>query len=502
MKKFIIGLLVASTMMSCGGDNGEDSVTPTNPKDDITITAQLVNSSFVGNGPQWGGYDVLQAWTGSPTLSTADWNTLFERIRFMRPPFVRIMISDGWNYIDNGNYNPEKSQHVLFKILDFCQAEGISVLFGEWGHQGGSSAIAPNFVENSSNFLDYLVNTKGYSCIKYFNMVNEPNGDWSSIKNNYALWKDLVAQYYAKLEEKGIAPKVKMIGPDIAIWDANHTSWVMNTRLDLGSKMGAYDIHTYPNETVVREGSYGKSIIRPYKSAAEPNKPMIMGELGFKYSPTSELGKENAKRIAADKYASDDSQMHVYDGFYAIDMADAVIQNMMEGYAGVILWSFDDAQYNIDGGGSTKLKRWGFWNILGAEKFENPNDENIRPWFYTMSLLCRYFPAGTQIYSVELPNKKGVRAIAGVKDGKTTVAIVNSHLVSYTVNLKMANGSIIEKAKTYKYVSGKGSTYTATTDAKGFATPISTNESIDLTNGKAKVIELPAQSFVLITNMN
>ena len=73
-----------------------------------------------------------------------------------------------------------------------------------------------------------------------------------------------------------------------------------------------------------------------------------MGELGFKYDPASDLGKENAKRILADKYASDDSNMFIYDCILRrIDMADAVIQNMRAGYAGVILWDLDDAMYNL-----------------------------------------------------------------------------------------------------------------------------------------------------------
>ncbi len=49
----------------------------------------------------------------------------------MRPPFVRIMVADGWNYMVNGKFSPSKSEAVLTKILDFCQAEGIEVLLGD-----------------------------------------------------------------------------------------------------------------------------------------------------------------------------------------------------------------------------------------------------------------------------------------------------------------------------------------------------------------------------------
>ncbi len=498
MKILLILVFAIIFSVSCKKPKDPDpSISDT--KNDLTIKAGIITQSFVGNGPQWGGYDVLQSWTGSSTLSDADWNTLYQRVRFMRPPLVRIMVDQGWNYLVNGKYDPSKSNPVLIKILDFCQAEGITVMFGEWGHQGGTS-INTTWLENSAKFIEYLLNTKNYTCIKYFNMVNEPNGDWSSINGNYSLWKSLIDQFYAKLVEKGIASKIKIIGPDIAIWDANLTSWVTNTNFDLGDKVGAYDIHTYPAETEVREGTY-KNMVKAYKNASPPAKEMLMGELGFKYASNSTLGQQNAQRIANDPYASTDCNMFVYDAFYGIDMTDAIIQNMLAGYAGSILWDLDDAMYNIDGGGSTKLKRWGFWNILGSEKFGNAADENIRPWFYPMSLMCRYFPQGARIFDVALPDKKGLRAIAGEKNGKYTIAIVNSNYTSYEINLKMETGLTLSSMNSYKYISGVGALFTGKKDSNGFALPEETNITIDFTAGKSKGISIAGQSFLLFTNM-
>jgi len=501
MKMKVILLWACAVLLSSAscGESDTPDIPDADPRNDLVIKAEVINQSFVGNGVQWGGYDILNTWTGSPTLSAGDWNKLFQRVRFMRPPIVRIMISAGWNYMADGQYNPSKSEAVLLKILDFCEQEGIAVMFGEWGHIGGTG-IDQTWLENSAKFIEWLINTKGYSCIKYFNMVNEPNGDWSSINGNYALWKDLIMQFHAKLVEKGIASKIKLIGPDVAVWSTNLTSWVQNASVDLGDKLGAYDIHTYPKETEVRDGSY-QTMVRAYRNAAPAGKDMLMGELGFKYASSSTLAVKNQQRIAADKYASDDSNMMVYDAFYGIDMADAVIQNMRAGYGGVIFWDLDDAMYNIDGGGSTRLKRWGFWNILGEERFENPADENVRPWFYTMSLLCRYFPKGTTIYQASLPDKTGLRAIAGGKDGKHTIVIVNSHTVGYSVNLKMESGPVINNAKIYRYQAGKNAAFTGNADSSGFAQPETTDETISLEDGAYKQLEIPAQSFLMITNM-
>lgn len=498
MKKFLALIVIFNLSLACKKEaNSVGAVTDS--RSDLVIKSSVITPSFVGNGAQWGGYDAVKTWTGNPTLSDSDWEKLYKRVRFMRPPLVRIMVSPGWNYMINNAFDPSKSEDILVKILNFCQTEGISVMIGEWGHSGGTS-IDQSWLENSSKFLDWLINTKKYTCIKYFNMVNEPNGDWSSIKGNYALWKTLIEQFYAKLVEKGLNAKIKLIGPDIAIWNTNSTSWVFNTNFDLGAKIGAYDIHTYPTDIQVQEGAY-QNMVKAYRNAAPETKEMLMGELGFKYDATSSLGVENAQLISNDPNASSDSNMMIYRSFYGIDMASALIQNMLAGYSGSMIWDLDDAMYNIDGGGSTKLKRWGFWNILGAEKFGNAADENIRPWFYPMSLMCRYFPGGAKIFDVSLPDKKGLKAVACEKDGKYTIAIVNTGYVSYDVNLKMENGVTLASLNTYKYIAESGASFTGKVDGDGFAVADEANVAIDFQNEKAKTMTIPGKSFFLLTNI-
>ena len=498
MKRFITFIAIICLSLACKKVSVSVPVV-TDSRNDLIIKKSVITPSFVGNGAQWGGYDILKSWTGNPTLSDADWVKLFKRVKFMRPPLVRIMISAGWNYLSNGVYDPTKSDQVLVKILDFCQTEGISVMIGEWGHSGGSS-IDQSWLENSAKFLEWLINTKKYSCIKYFNMVNEPNGDWSSMNGNYGLWKSLIEQFHAKLTEKGLINKIKIIGPDIAIWDTNLTSWVSNANFDLGAKIGAYDIHTYPTDIQVLDGDYQK-MVQAYKNVAPNSKEMLIGELGFKYASTSSLGIENAQLISNDPYASTDSNMMVYRSFYGVDMASALIQNMLAGYAGTIVWDLDDAMYNIDGGGSTKLKRWGFWNILGAEKFSNAADENIRPWFYPVSLMCRFFPQGSKIYDVSVPDKRGLKAVACEKDGNYTIAILNAGYVNYDINLKMESGIVMSSLSTYTYISGTGAAFTGKVDADGFAVADESNVTIDLQKNNAKTMTIPGKSFLLLTNM-
>ncbi len=88
-----------------------------------------ISLNFEGIGAEIGGYDNLKDVTGNASLTESDWNTMFERLRFMRPGLVRIMGSRGWNYSIDGVYNPDKSKDILFKYLIFVRKK-ILPLFG------------------------------------------------------------------------------------------------------------------------------------------------------------------------------------------------------------------------------------------------------------------------------------------------------------------------------------------------------------------------------------
>lgn len=481
-------------------DNDGPEVTVDN---ELIVTGNVLSTDFVGNGAQWGGYDMVPTWLGTETLSDEDWNTLFQRIDFMRPPFLRIMTSAGWSYDNNGTYDELSKTASLLKMLDYAQSRNIEISYGEWGHHylnDNVEHIDMDWIANSVRFLNFLVNTRGYTCIKTVNIINEPNGYWSSTSGNYNAWKTVQELYLAEMQNYELS-HLQLMGPDVAIFNSvADLAWLQNSNNDLNEHMGLYDIHVYPKQLIVRNGDY-TDMLQAYRDAIPNNKRIVLGEVGFKYDEVdAELRDRNLAAIAADPYAGDDSNMMIYEPFYGIDMAEAMIQAMRAGFSGSLVWSMDDAMYNSPDNGNwttDKLKRWGFWNILGEELCGDASDEAIRPFFYPVSLLCRYFPAGTDIYSVELPDKKGLRAIMGEKDGKYTIAIVNSNFVSYTLNMK--SEFIPETTMNqYRYKS-TDEAFIGEVDENGFAVPEKENINYDFNNGVE--ISLEGESFLLFTNM-
>ena len=480
---------------------------------------QYVSRNYTGNGVQWSAYphaDAPDAEWGQ-IMTEKKWKMVFHRLDYMKPQLVRVMDLANWRYLKGFDKDGEpildfNSPEVktLRKLLDYCQRNDITVLFGEWGCpsqiQSGDSkssghfkgANDPRWIQIIIKYLDFLINTKGYTCLKYYNLVNEPNGYWASTNGNWDEWSDGVKMLQNALVSSGLSKKISIAGPDVVAEYNNPVSkysgieWVAETARQLDDYIGIYDIHAYTRYEMVRSGNFFKLYSRIAQSAKNVNKPIIFGEIGFDKSV-----KENIERIKTDKYASEDSQMSVYDFSYGIDMADVAIQIMSSGYSGAAAWDLDDAMHTLgDAGDKQKLKRWGFWNSLGTELCNNPADENIRPWFYSWSLICRYFPNGSNIVKSDSTSMEGVRLVAATKNKHLTIALVNNGNKDRKLSLKVNGGSFSSTAvKKFIY-----SDNVRPEDGNGF--PIPQKTKINFASKKIIEVEIPPKSFILFTSLN
>ncbi len=407
---------------------------------------------FIGHGVQWSAYphaDSNEADWGF-LITDEKWEELYKRVDFVNPHIIRVMDVASWRYFKGLNKQNQpvldfETQEVksLCKLLDYCQKNNITVLFGEWGAPGfwktknkkANSILKANddrWIDMITQYLDYLILKKGYTCIQYYNLVNEPNGYWASTDGNWEEWKEGYQKLNEALQKKGLHKYVKLSGPD-AVTQWNHPKhpkkahdWVYSTVEELDSITGLYDFHIYADQDLIRTGNF-ISYLAPFSTEInKTKKPFVLGELGMKYSGV--LNEENKRRGEKDPYAGpDDSSMFVYDYFYGVDMADAAIQSMLAGVGGAIAWDLDDAMHTVgDLGGKDQLKKWGMWNIL-AEEFGNLEiDKKPRPWSYSWTLLCNLFPPKSTVfkptYSVE---NDSVRSVAITYKDHFTTTIVN-----------------------------------------------------------------------------
>lgn len=463
---------------------------------DATITVDnntIINPNYIGNGVQWDPYQ-LDYGEKQLKISSEDWRKLYARLDFMKPQFIRVMINTT-SVIESDTLNTTKNYENIAPILEYCQSRNVKVVLGDWGDcmvDSKTNMISEKNLKMAAKYLDFLFKTKGFSCIQYYNMINEPNGYWSATDENYDLWKNAIVYFSSELKVLHLDKAVSLMGPDIAIWKTDKVDWITNTVKDFDPEIGVYDIHTYPSKITVNSGEY-TNILKAYKNAVPINKPIVMGEIGFKFLEKEDeaLMKENIERAKAKPYASvEDSQMFVYDYVYGSDMADALIQTINAGYSGSIAWMLDDAMHGREQ--KNKLKVWGFWNILGDEYF-GKDEEIVRPWFYAWSLFTKYMPSGSQVYKVTVTGSPDVKAIAVNKGKKYMIAMVNVSSKEKNISLTSTELPILNDMKQFIYAKEK-----LLLEGDHLLLPSKKGFEMNFKNNIKEVI--PAEGIILLTN--
>lgn len=472
------------------------------PREELTITvsSESLQDGYLGNGVEWDPYDEAEAWGSA--LSEADWQKLFKRLDFMRMGYVRCMINSPYRYFDpeTGKYDKTRNIESISRLLRYCTDNGITVIYGEYNPPTWDMKADQAWIDMSVDYLNYLVNDLGFTCIKYFVIFNEPDGNWASTDGDFELWKTMFLRFAEKMKEyPGLPEQVKLAGPDVVIDYKNPASsydaagWVKHTAAQLDEQVGLYDIHAYPGQHQVRSGSYA-GILARHKQYVPRGKKIVLGEAGYKYwrEADSLLMKEYNRRTQNHPFTKgSDSNMLVYDYFYGLDMALLCMEVMNGGYAGMAAWMLDDAMHsNGDSGKTEDIKLWGMWNILGEEVFNAPEEEEIRPWYYTWALMCRYFPAGCRILKIAHDRSQGIYAVAGEHEGKQVLAVVNVSDADKRLHIRLPGKW--ENMTRYLYREGN-----MKTDENGYPVPVQTGLTLD--GGYQTVLK--AQTFILLTNM-
>lgn len=485
MMKYVTTIIMLALVLSCGRIGGDRIIVSVD-------SGCILSRDYLGNGVEWDPYDEALSW-GSE-VSDADWEKLEARLDYMRPGYVRCMINSPFTYYDaqTGRYDRTRNIGALARLLDYCQEHGVNVIFGEYNPPRWDMKDSEEWVRMSVDFLNWLVIERGYDCIKQFVIFNEPDGNWASTNGDYEFWLSMARRFDARMSEcPGLKEKVRLAAPDAVMNYRNPASkydsegWVANAARDLGDIASIYDVHAYPGRRFVLSGDFCKSMVS-MRSNVPSDSRIVLGEAGYKYQsdPADSLyWKEYQRRCEGHPYTrGSDCNMLVYDYFYALDMPFLAMESMNAGFSGIAAWMLDDAMHtNGDSGRPEDLKIWGMWNILGEEVFDDASQEDVRPWYYTWSLICKYFPSGSDILKVDVDKCYGFTAAAAVKDGKMSVAMVNCNEEDKAIAIALPRA--LEDASIFSFSRPGTLTETAAPEKRMLR------------------MNLPAESFLLLTEM-
>jgi hypothetical protein len=483
---------------------------------------ELAGPKLMGLGVEWDPYDTFR-----PTA--AAWDLTFSRVAYMHPGFIRVVepASDyfkGYDALHDPTYR-WNSTHVrqLLQILTFAQTHAITVVLGDWGNPllDGDPRVPADFIAQLRD--DY-----GFTNIRYYDPINEPNYNPSC---DFTCWTGVMSALTRELSQLGMSGSVQLVGPDNGnSWDDTSSAraldqtvgldgdspitdvWVTQTLQSIPGLIGAYDSHRYATIWGIEHGVYGDQMLSRREEISNldsPLKPYFEGEVGMVAREAPPFAGDLSPRASAAAALIDpsehsaqgsfvDSQPHIGQFDYGVWMGDLAIQAVDGGLSGASAWDLDDAMHVGGGYGSQNLKRWGFWNSLGGTDGYPTSDLNLRPWFYTWSVLSRSFPAGSQALTVPSTHLPGLRLAAAKIPSAGgygfSFAIVNDSSAPRSVRLAVPYLAEALTLARYDYFRAD-----RPTDVNGFPRPARMLKNVWLSRGLT--VHLPSRGLVILSSL-
>ena len=465
-------------------------------------SSYVVSSSFDGLGVEWGTYE------DTNKMVKGSWSRVLTAVDKLNPALVRCMTNLDWfvtDFDDKGtvdpeddtwNYNFNNKQMVnASAVLDHCQAKGIKVAFGVWNVIGNAdpekdiygmipnASADPRWAKMCADLMEYLVKTKGYTCIRWFVNTNEPNviGNKGTSKNAYNttdLWIQGVKNVRSALDKIGLN-EVSIVGGDTTTILGSQ-EYLIKSAKEIPGILDNYGVHLYVNNSQIDKGEYQGVVRKLYQQVQDEDdalgksKQMYIWEAGL---------------LSGKKQDTDCNELIMTYG-YGLRMADYTIQSLNAGINGIVYWDLDDAMHFMYTENGTNAKEWGMFSTLATAEL---GKQEYRPWYHSSVLLTNVLRPGNVIYGSK-SNPEGVRSLATVNPDRTQggVVVVNNSKKKITQDLVLEE-EIKTEGKLYIYMYNENS---LRIDANGFVAP---NHVIDGSLNNKLTLEIPASTMVVVS---
>lgn len=468
-KHFIILTFLYFLIISC---KQNDLV---NPILKTSISSSL-STKWIGFGYNQDPLDRDQRGHDVGNWDEARWNLTKDRISQIRPSFVRIVLYRHWFNPSGivGQYEWESpAMRSLYKVLAFYQDKNIPVMTGLWQSTLDFQDNVPfytsvgeaSFQKLQVDMFRQLFVSKGFQNLTLYTPTNEPKG----MGMDFQKWSLMMRNTYQAFADAKL-PLSIFTGADS--WD----EWTLSAAIYNKNELSAYDHHYYLNSGI-NQVIYGqleeqfRSEVANIHRYDNSNKPVFLSEVGF----------ASTDKIDYWYVSNPIPSLNPTTTEYGLLALDYGIQVARSGESGALAWSLDGYDYGKDPG---------MWNIAG-----NNGGTFLRPWYYSWSLLCRYFPAGGKVYPINFSSKM-VRGVALEKEGSD-----KSHWTFAFVNWENKEVETFFSIPNFKGGDFIKFQMTESSSGDGFALSLpKENAKINsLQNGFS--ITIPARGGVLITSM-
>lgn len=407
---FAVGLIIAS-MGNCVAIAADPPVAfRIDVSREVHTMASGMGASWHAIGPTVYWYDGLigqgrnnrtcrgSAFGGNPPLSNLKaWSDLLGHARWLGLDFCRVEI-------DLRMYEPERNQFdwdntemaTLYRILDHCEQNGVDVLLTQmwqdvaWNAHEQVNRLEsaprsiPDFAAGLGTLLDQLVNQRGYHCIRWLSVSNEPGGGWGwwwGPDGKCANLMPAIRAVRAELDRRGLT-NVMIAAPD------SFNLTIAGCEPD-DPAIGAYALHHY-------EAQAPTTSLRQSADAARAR--------GIPFF-VAEFGHVEVKEIGGFVIPFGDGQSAIPRSYSAqLLNAEKVLAGLAAGADGFNRWSFVN-RGDLDG--QWQLVRT--WDTTSWNYYKEVSPEPVP--YYSYGIFTRFAAKQSRILAVQ-GNQSDVQAAA------------------------------------------------------------------------------------------
>ena len=455
---YFICLLVLITVSSC----------KTNKKYEDVFVGEPTGTRLEAIGAELDPHFFSQNLTRNDGSKESDWQYVTSRVEAMGLQKLRVMVLPQWYEPVNDNNKPEKTDlqkftfdspemQSLYKVLDLAQEQNMGVCIVVWGCPVGVSMSDPEYshvktcfmsdpakegawitgptdynewAENFSTLIKYLIETKGYTCVNEITPMNEPDGGPLLTSMEYIKMARILDVRFRKDE---IRDKVKF---NLSDNTDTRTFYLADCAENLTNVADVFNSHTYifgydvPNDSIFSWERNNVAI------AARAGKKHLVGEFGSNQC----VGATRQKDI--DLYAR------------GVLMTRLVLNFFNAGAAGVSYWGLIDQYYGKDAD-YQQMQQLGLWKYI-KEAYRSDStysriktDYEVRPQYYSYSLLTRFLKPGAEIHPIDLNDSFAGGSAFLNTNGKWTYVFANAtdSAKFVAVNSSLAEGTF----KVFRY---------------------------------------------------
>lgn len=311
-------LLVFAAIIATGANGAETPIPLSAPADEVRVTAdcsQIVNTMRGGVGASWhaienpivvvnGQSHGGSAWGGHPPADDGPaWQRIYDHADWLGFDFVRVEIEQRMFEPERGRFTWDTPEmRTLYRILDWCERRHADVFLQQmWSNvawnafpefrddpvkrvRSGPRSM-DDFTDGLAALMKHLTRTKGYTCIRWLCITNEPAYRWQGWfqqpPNEPLPLRDGLVAIRRALDRENIC--VPLSGPDWTDLPALYPA-----RVDFDEFIGTYDLHSYQPHFDWRSAERDKyslaeaeQRLRGWKQwAAERHKPLFLTEVG------------------------------------------------------------------------------------------------------------------------------------------------------------------------------------------------------------------------------